>query len=159
MIIFLKVLSVGGLLLSLNACTSLEDFQKMSPESRAHKTCNNDVTVRHYKSQVYQFTSEINKINTLLLKGYRTHENCTVITYESNSSNGEKDKQKNSIKKICTEVVIPINDYVYELEKNRRAELTVKLENSQNQKQSNFDICFDRILPMTAEQAYNRYDN
>ena len=92
---FLKALSIGGLLLLLNACTSLEDFQKMSPESRAHKTCNNDVTVRHYKSQIYQFTNEINQIDALLLKGYKTHENCTIITYESNSSNGEKDKQKN----------------------------------------------------------------
>ena len=159
MIIFLKVLSVGGLLLSLNACTSLEDFQKMSPESRAHKTCNNDVTVRHYKSQIYQFTNEIDKIDTLLLKGYKTHENCTIITYEGSSSNGEKTKQRNSIKKICTEVVIPLSDYVYNHEKNRKAELMINLDNARSHKQQNFDTCYNKTLPMSAEQAFNHYDS
>mgnify|MGYP005622424559 FL=1 len=156
---FLKALSIGGLLLLLNACTSLEDFQKMSPESRAHKTCNNDVTVRHYKSQIYQFTNEINQIDALLLKGYKTHENCTIITYESNSSNGEKDKQKNSIKKICTEVVIPLSDYVYDHEKNRKSELVINLDNAKIQKQQAFDSCYNETLPMSAEQAFNHYDS
>lgn len=155
----LKATSISGLLLLLNACTSLEDFQKMSPESRAHKTCNNDVTVMHYKSQVYQLTNEISQIDALLLKGYKTHENCTVTTYESNSSNGEKDKQRNSIKKICTEVVIPLNDYIYDHEKNRKSELMINLDNARIQKQQNFDTCYSKTLLMTAEQAFTRFDN
>ncbi len=143
----------------LNGCTSLEDFQKMSPESRAHKTCNNDVTVRHYKSQVYQLTNEINQIDALLLKGYRTHENCTVITYESNTLGDEKDKQKNSIKKICTEVVIPLTNYTYDHEKNKKSELMTNLGNAKSKKQQNFDQCYQKVLLMTPEQAFTRFDN
>lgn len=113
----------------------------------------------HYKSQVYQLTNEINQIDALLLKGYKTHENCTIITYESNASNGEKDKQRNSIKKICTEVVIPLNDYIYDHEKNRKSELMINLDNARIQKQQNFDTCYSKTLLMTAEQAFTRFDN
>ena len=155
----MKILTTITIVFLLNGCTSLEDFQKMSPGSRAHKTCNNDVTVRHYKSQIYQFTNEINQIDALLLKGYKTHENCTVITYESNTSDSEKDKQRNSIKKICTEVVIPLSDYVYDHEKNRKSELMINLDNAKIQKQQNFDSCYNKTLSMSAEQAFNHYDS
>jgi hypothetical protein len=153
--ILIKLLTIGSSLFLLNACTSLEDFQKMTPQTRAHKTCNNNVTVKHYKSQTYHLTNEINEIDELLLKGYKTHENCTTITYERT----DKDKPVNSIKKICTEVIIPLNDHVYESEKNRRAELALQLENAKDKKQSNFDKCFDQVLSMSVEQAYNRFDN
>ncbi|SMN15862.1 hypothetical protein CRYPA_1833 [uncultured Candidatus Thioglobus sp.] len=131
----------------------------MTPETRAYKTCHNDVTVRHYKSQIYQYTNEIEKIDDSLLKGYKTRKNCTTITYERTS----KDKPVNSIKKICTDVVIPINDYVYEFEKSRRAELVIQLKDLQDREQLNFDKCFDKcfdkIQPMNAEQAFHYYDS
>jgi len=133
----------------------LEDFQKMSPEARAHKTCNNDVTVRHYGSQVYQLSNEINQIDALLLKGYKTRENCTTITYERTSG----DKPNSAIKKICTEVVIPINDYVYKFEENRKAKLSIELEEAKDKKQINFDQCFNKVVSMNAEQAFTRFDN
>ncbi len=151
----MKLLIASVVAFLLTGCTSLEDFQKMTPSARAHKTCQNDVTVRHYKSQIYQYTNEIEQIDDLLLKGYKTRENCTTITYERNS----EDKPVNAIKKICTDVVIPINDYVYEFEKNRRAELSIQLEQAQDRKQLNFDKCFDKVQTMSAEQAFNYYDN
>jgi len=151
----MKLLIASVAILLLSSCTSLEDFQKMSPEARAHKTCNNDVTVRHYGSQVYQLSNEINQIDALLLKGYKTRENCTTITYERTSG----DKPDSAIKKICTEVVIPINDYVYKFEENRKAKLSIELEEAKDKKQINFDQCFNKVVSMNAEQAFTRFDN
>ena len=151
----MKLLIASVAILLLSSCTSLEDFQKMSPEARAHKTCNNDVTVRHYGSQVYQLSNETNQIDALLLKGYKTRENCTTITYERTSG----DKPDSAIKKICTEVVIPINDYVYKFEENRKAKLSIELEEAKDKKQINFDQCFNKVVSMNAEQAFTRFDN
>ncbi len=151
----MKLLLASVAALLLNGCTSLEDFQKMSPESRAHKTCKNDVTVRHYNSQVHQLSNEINQIDALLLKGYKTRENCTTITYEKTSEG----KPTNLIKKICTEVIIPISDYVYKFEEGRKANLAIELEEAKNRKQTNFDQCFEKVVSMSAEQAFNRFDN
>lgn len=156
--VFIRILTLVSLMLLLNACTSLEDFQKMTPETRAYKACKNDVTVSFYRSKIYQLERDIEEIDSLLLRGYKTHKNCTVITYKDNFKTN-KEKPNKSIKKICTEVAIPLNDYIYEFEKNRRDSLTIELENFQNNKQINFDKCFNQVLSMTVEQAYNYYDN
>ena len=138
-----------------SACTTLEDFQNMSPSARANKTCNDDVTVRHYRYQVNNLTSQINEIDALLLKGYRVRESCTTITYDNDSSK----TPKQSSKKICQEVVIPLNDHIYNLEKERRLNLSQELESATIRKKNSFNDCYQKVLPMSAEQAFTRFDN
>lgn len=151
-----------ALTISMSGCTSLEDFQKMSPESRATKTCNADSTVNHYRYKANSSRDQIHRIETTLLRGYNTKESCTTITYNSDSSdkaNIKNGKVRSSSKVICQDVVIPISDYAYEVEKNRITELTNRHHEYSKLRQEAFNSCYDKVVEMSAEKAFNRYDN
>ncbi len=158
----IKAILGFGVISIMSGCTTLEDFQKMSPETRATKTCSSDVTVSHYRYKANSARNQIDNIDGLLRRGYKTKESCTTITYNSDSrdkSSKNKGEIRRSSKVICREVIIPISDYVYELEKNRRNELMNTLEDANQLRRVKFDSCYKKVINMSAENAFNRYDN
>ena len=74
---FLAICILG---IALTGCTTLKDFQKMTPNERASKTCLNDSLVSHYRNNERAYSKEMRSLDDILMKGYTVVENCTTLS-------------------------------------------------------------------------------
>lgn len=149
---------------------SLKDFQKMTPSERTSKTCNNDYVVKHHKDRERSYFKEISNLETLLMNGYKTVQNCstTVIddrhTYlytgfiENNTKHVPQDPKKRIIKR-CRNEIVPLTPYAMKKFEERKTELIPNLKDARNRKQEAFDSCFSKVIDLSAEKAFGYYKN
>ena len=66
-------------LLLLSACTTVEDFQAMSPDERADKVCSGTGAYRQRKRSLTDLNDQIMAKEDLLATGYRVYERCQIV--------------------------------------------------------------------------------
>lgn len=150
--------------------SSLKDFQKMTASERSVKTCNNDHVVEHHRDRERKYSSEINSLETLLMNGYKTVQNCSTTVIDDrntylhtgysirNTTDVPKDPKKRIIKK-CRNQIVPLTGYAVQKYEERKNELLPLLKDARDRKQSSFDSCFKKIRTLSAEEAFGYYKN
>ena len=156
----------------LSGCgTTLKDFQKMSVSERTVKTCSNDYIVKYYTNKQRNYQNEINSLETLLMNGYKTIENCstTVIdesyTYSHSEYLKTKDRRQASPKpkkrviQKCRQQNIPLTSYAVNKYEQRLQELAPLFEDAMFNRQKTYLKCKTRVKVLTPEEAYLEFQN
>ena len=149
---------------------TLQDFQKMTPTERASKTCSNDPVVRHHKNNERAYFTEVAGIETLLMNGYKTIQNCTTtiiddrnvyrygVVLEADREYTRTEPKKKIIQR-CSNKIIPLTNYAVDKYEIRKNDLLPMLKDAKKRKQDAFDSCFNRVVDMSPEKAFGYYKN
>jgi hypothetical protein len=156
-------------LLFCSACTTIEDFQAMSPAERAEKVCSATSASRQRRSALTDLNDRISAQETLLMDGYRVYENCQVVPVHVSAavvdcsglsgSDLENCQQKNApahteYRRVCRQTAIPI-DYGYESDVLRNLRMA-REDQLEIHEQLKFD-CIGRASSLSATDAYSLY--
>lgn len=154
---------------TLVACASVEDFQAMSPEERAEKTCTSADAYDDRARDIRRNDSAMRSQTALLSTGYRVHENCQMVsttipgtTADCGGATGvslQACKLGNTPattqqKKVCTETPIPIN---HEYEARVLRNLQMDHESLSEEHQQKTYLCMAKVRSLPAERAYTLY--
>jgi hypothetical protein len=134
--------------LLLSSCSTLEDFQKMTPEQRANKVC--DYEASSYTYRINSINSEINSLRGLLMDGFKVVKRCRTTAYHNK-------KGIKVTKSTCVDTIVPLTKYAllaYE-DKIESLKGTVLLLN--NKKSITYLNCIEEVGGLDANQAYQRY--
>ena len=158
-------------LLLANACTTIEDFQAMSPDERAEKVCSATSASRQRSTSLANINNQIQMKEQLLAMGYRLYEDCQVVPIvvparaadcSGKSGNDLENCQKSNTpagteyRRLCREIPVPI-DYNYEssvlrdLRMNREDQLEIHDQQTYS--------CVARARSLPATDAYILYRN
>ncbi len=156
-------------LIFLNACTQLklEDLQKMSTAERADYLCLNDSSVKEYQNKKNGYNSIVNQINQDLTRGYKIHRSCRNVSVQTstsvhcnsyNSSGSiQTDCQQNpntEEHQECTETPVSIDTA---LEKQKLIQYTAMANVAEKQVLQLYDLCYEKTILMSPEEAYQFY--
>ena len=158
-------------LLLLTACTTIEDFQAMSPDERAEAVCSATGAARQRSSTLAGINNQIATKEQLLATGYRVYEDCQVVPVSvpartadcSGKSGNELDQCQRSntparteYRRLCREIPVPI-DYNYESSALR--DLRMAREDQQELHDQQNYSCVARARSLSATDAYLLYRN
>lgn len=152
----------------LSACaSSLQDFQAMSPEERATVVCQRQADVVSYQGDIQRWQNQIRDAQRALQAGVRKERQCQwtkVRTGSTTTCETVKDgntervvcEQEEQFKnqQQCREVLFPIN---VQVERANIDAWRASVAQAQGARTRSFDSCYRAVLPMSAEQAYERY--
>lgn len=156
-------------LLLLGACTTVEDFQAMSPDERAAKVCGATSASRQRRSGLMNLDTEISAQENLLATGYRVYQNCQVAPVrvpaavadcsgltgsELESCQKSGTVARTEYRRVCREARVPI-DYNYESGILRNLRMAKADQLDYHDQQTAVCIAKARLLPAT--EAYSRY--
>ena len=158
-----------GALLVAGGCTSLEDFQAMSPDARADKVCGATLAARERRRTLSGLDAEIAEREDLLATGYRVHNYCRVVAVmvpaqapDCSGLSGDELSacQRRTVpahaenRRVCEPVAVPI-DYPYESARLRDLQLTRAEQRDADEEQR--AGCFSRARELSADDAWSRY--
>ena len=158
-------------LLFLSACTTIEDFQAMSPDERAEKVCSATSASRQQSSSLAAINNQIAAKEQLLATGYRVYEDCQVVPISvpartsdcsGKSGNELESCQKSNTparteyRRLCREIPVPI-DYNYESSVLRN--LQMAREDQQEIHEQQTYVCVAKARSLPATDAYMLYRN
>ena len=159
------------LLMLASACTTIEDFQAMTPEERAEKVCSATSASRQRTSSLANINNQIRMKEQLLATGYRVYEDCQVLPIvvpartadcsgktgsELESCQKSNTPARTEYRRLCREIPVPI-DYNYEssvlrdLRMNRQDQLEIHDQQTYS--------CVARARSLPATDAYILYRN
>ena len=158
-------------LLLSSACTTIEDFQAMSPDERAEKVCSATSASRHRSSSLANINNQIQMKEQLLATGYRVYEDCQVVPIvvparaadcsvktgsELESCQKSNTPARTEYRRLCREIPVPI-DYNYESSVLRDLRMTREDQLEIHDQQTYVCVAKARSLPAT--DAYILYRN
>jgi hypothetical protein len=165
----IKIAYVLVALLAASACTTLEDFQAMSPDERADKVCSETAAYRQRKWALANLNDALLEKQNLLAKGYRVHEYCRIVAVtvparpaDCGGMTGEELTacQQKTVpgstenRRVCEAVPVPI-DYQYESAVLRDLQLARAEQLDIHEEQTY--VCVARARSLSADEAYSRY--
>jgi hypothetical protein len=148
-------------------CTTLDDFAAMSPQQRAQNVCPNQQDFKVITRQASSLREEIRVAEEIIARGYAIHQQCQEIRVQIPSgvpNRTECTRFGSSVvceeriappitrsETRCTEtpVVISIAEERIKLEDLKR-----RLADSEGQREATFDECYDRVITLSAEEAF-----
>ncbi|HEY7905865.1 MAG TPA: hypothetical protein VIC53_02975, partial [Wenzhouxiangella sp.] len=101
---FTQMLLSGLAVLVLSACTSLQDFEAMSPHERATAVCQRQGDVRQYQANISRHERLIWSAQQAISKGHRKEQVCEQRQVETGSTTScESMDEGNSTRVVCKE--------------------------------------------------------
>jgi len=158
-------------LLLSSACTTIEDFQAMSPDERAEKVCGATSASRQRSSSLANINNQIQMKEQLLATGYRVYEDCRVVPVvvparnadcsgktgsELESCQRQNTPARTEYRRLCREIPVSI-DYNYESSVLRDLRMTREDQLEIHDQQTYVCVAKARSLPAT--DAYILYRN
>ncbi len=156
-------------LLLTSACTTIEDFQAMSPDERADTVCGATSASRQRKAELTQLNNEISAKQELLARGYRLYEYCQVvpISFPATAANctalagteletcqRSNTPARTEYRRVCTETPVSI-DYNYESSILHNLRMTREDQLEIHDQQTY--VCVAKARSLSATDAYSRY--
>jgi hypothetical protein len=156
-------------LLFSSACTTIEDFQAMSPDERADKVCSATSAYRQRSSSLANINNQISAKEEILATGYRLYEYCQVVPIAipataadcSGVTGAELETCQRSntparivYRRLCRETPVPI-DYNYESSVLRDLRMARQDELEIHEQQTY--VCAAKARSLSATDAYSRY--
>jgi len=162
-----KFLTLAAIGLLISSCTSLEEkFQNMSHQDRAEYICSRDRDVSLNRADKNRNENSVNKLNRIISRGYRIHNDCNKITVEygtatcTTNTYGDNSTTKctRPTKKetVCVESPVPID---YENERAKMAGFTKSMLAASEKYDRLYKKCYLQVEPLNSESAYNFFYN
>ena len=153
------------LLFLLGACTTVDDYRRMTPEQRAERVCARAAPLREIDRAIEQTRSMIADTELALHRGYRVHPQCRRIELPDNvvrkctTTQGPAgqtqvctEEREERSRKECTDTVITIDR---SLEETNHRSYVQRLAELQTQRRIDGQRCFERAVRMAPEEAFN----
>jgi hypothetical protein len=165
----LKTWCIIALLLLATACTTIEDFQAMSPDERADRVCSATNAYRQRSSSLANINNQISAKEEILATGYRLYEHCQVVPIAipaaaadcSGVTGAELETCQKSntparivYRRLCRETPVPI-DYNYE--SNILRDLRMTREDQLEIHEQQTYVCAVKARSLSATDAYSLY--
>jgi hypothetical protein len=160
-----KYLTLAFMVLFVASCTTTrERFQEMSQHDRANYVCSRDYNVVQSSNAIEENEKSYKRINTILLRGYRIHSDCKIVTKEvpgevvcvtKNNADGDSIRTcstPTTTQEVCVETPVAID---YENEKSKRNYFMKSLEVASQEYERYYKSCYSQVVPMTPDSAYN----
>ena len=156
-----KLLLLPLLTVFIQSCSTLEDFKKMTPQSRAQKACNADPTVQHYTNLVSNSNHQLNKISTLLNNGYKTVKSCTTTTTQVPiiHKNTQTLHYESVLQETCSDHIVLLTDFATNRLLDQQNQLLSKLPAAKISMDESFQSCFEKVVDFSPERAIKYYEN
>ncbi len=155
---------VGLATVLLVGCTTLEDFQKMTPEQRAQRVCSQQIAP--LDRQVQDLRAGIADVNAALSAGYRLHRSCrdverygdkqvTCTTSNTGPSSTTKctEYRPRRIETVCTDQPVAIS---FDLERDKLNSFSAQLAGAEAQRHAAWSSCTQDVVRLSPEAAYAR---
>lgn len=160
----LKTVALMPLLLAAGGCASLKDFEAMTPDGRAVFVCERHPNVASLEVRISHLAAQVNEAEAAVAAGYRLREFCReepIVTYTEvceppDADGGKTCKTTPSVSReiFCEQKPIPIEGE-FERKKIRNYRANIRKLNADADK--TYSRCYDKILPLSAEDAYDYY--
>jgi len=151
------------LTLLISACTTVDDFRKMSPDERANRVCSRQANIKNLVAEKDQLTAAIQAAQADLGRGYKIHKQCNQVkVYGNPTTSCQKtgntvnctEYRPESYTTQCQELPVSINA---ELEKEKIQSWTITYQNTQQNLQNEWQKCYEFMKKTTPEEAYGYY--
>ncbi len=148
---------------ALAGCTTVDDFRKMSPQDRASRVCDRDREVNSLRRSKQTYVDAIRSAQEALGRGYRVHKACQEVSVPAGSERvcqavgTQTVCRENQILRRetrCQETPVPINP---DNERRNVSDWNATAAAVDQQLQAAFAACYQRVLPLSPEQAYQLY--
>lgn len=162
-----KMVFIVALISGLTACTSLQDFEALTPGERAVMVCERQSSIRRLDADINRYGRLIRSARQAIAAGYRIDEVCahrevevgtkTVCKTESTPTGTQRvcsEKRQFQRKRICSNVRSRVDAAT---EQSNIRVWTQELASSQSQRTQRFQACFAEVSTLSAEEAYRRY--
>lgn len=159
----LWVRASGMLLAVLAGCTTLEDFQKMTPEQRAQQVCRQQIAPLDRQAQ--DLRTGIADVNAALSAGYRLHRSCRDVERYGDkqvtcttTNNGPASTTQctefrpRRIETVCTDQPVAIS---FDLERDKLNSFNAQLASTQASRDAAWSSCFQDVLRLSPEAAFS----
>ncbi|NDV12657.1 hypothetical protein [Crenobacter caeni] len=158
-----RCLLACGLVFSLSACASLEDFQKMTPAERARTVCESRSDYAGVQRKIRDFESRVAEADEAMRKGVRSHRQCnrvkvygdkiTTCTTIGNTTQCRESRPER-FEKQCVDVLLPID---VRQEKENRDAWAAEIKALQARGRQVYGECFASVVKLSVEDAYKLY--
>ena len=160
----LQAAALMPLLLAAGGCASLKDFEAMTPDGRASFVCERHPNVASLEARISGLAAQLNEAEAAIAAGYRLREFCReepVVTSSEEvcetDANGKKTcKTTSNVSRevVCEQKPIPIEG---EFERKKIRDYRANIRKLDADADRAYSRCYDKVLPLTAEEAYDYY--
>ncbi len=155
----------GVLAVTLAGCTTLEDFQKMSPAQRAQKVCSQQA--EPLDRQIRELRNAVADVNAAMAAGYRLHRSCQDVERFgpkqvtcTTTNNGPASTTRctefrpRRLETVCVDQPVAIS---FELERDKLNSYTAQLTGAEGQRNTVYGACFQEVVRLSPEEAFARF--
>lgn len=148
----------------LAGCTTLEDFQKMTPEQRAQAVCSKQAAP--LDRQIRDLRAAVADVNAALSAGYRLHRSCRDVerygdkqvtcttTHNGPASTTQcTEFRPRRIETVCNDQPVAIS---FELERDKLNSYNAQLAGAESQRNASYGACFQEAVRLSPEEAFAR---
>ena len=149
--------------LTLLACTTVDDFRKMTPHQRAEKVCLRQKNIENIMQQKSSLNAAIADSQLALSSGYRVHKQCYEVEVPGDTKTECKDwygklqcttSTKRKYRTQCDEKPVSISP---ELERSNIQSWSLNLRNVESNLQTTWSNCYTGMINLTPEEAYKYF--
>jgi hypothetical protein len=154
----MRKILIWSLAVLYGCAASPEQFSTFSTSERQAEICNNSAPQRDRTERLNNLNSEISGLRGIISRGYRVHQQCKQVAYESPMCAGFKEEIKRAClpwyKNECTDIPVPI-DKAAEQKALIKMESTYRALFAENRRSR--DYCFDAVSQMSVGEAFAFY--
>ncbi len=173
---FKQAILISCLLAS--GCTTLKDFQAMSPDQRADFVCSQENSVKRLAANINDYHQRLDDVEDALERGYRVHVAChdewipacdihghddhedhndrhNEKDHDRKSHHDQKKHSKSHYHQVCIETPVAID---WQFETLKKEQYRDALSAAQDDHHQAFSECSERVMPMSAGEAFSYYD-
>ena len=152
-----------ALVFLVSACTTVDDFRKMSPAERASRVCNRQQNIQSLMTERDRLAAAIQAAQTDLGRGYKVHRQCSQVkVYGNPTTSCQKygnqlnctEYRPESYTTQCQELPVSLNP---ELEKEKIQSWSIAHQDTVQRLQIEWQRCNGSMVNLTPEEAYEHY--
>lgn len=150
-------------LLTLTACVTVQDFRDMSPHERAVKVCDQRGDIRALRNDILTLEQSMASSSQALRRGYRVFSDCEEYEVQTGTRTECKTLDYGveceehilwETRSRCTDTRVPVDAA---LERSNLNVWEQELAATRATLDSEYQGCYDFVLELTPEEAYQRY--
>ncbi len=152
-----------ALVFLVSACTTVDDFRKMSPAERASRVCNRQQNIKSLVTERDRLATAIQATQADLGRGYKVHRQCSQVkVYGNPTTSCQKagnqinctEYRPESYTTQCQELPVSLNA---ELEKEKIQSWSIAHQDTVQRLQFEWQKCNESMVRLTPEEAYEHY--
>ena len=163
-----SLLQIIAAVLMMNGCASLNSFQEMSSGERARFVCSRQGNIVSLDARIQSTSAEVSELETVVANGYRVHETCQRVRVDSGNTRCTSQVVFGTIQTNCYDAGLPSYDTVCQeipvaidgrIEEAKLTNHQKALRSLRKTRSKVWRECFQMISDMSAEAAFEYYDN